>query len=115
MEKMTRPERDVFDALLEYSADYGGEFARASEVELEGLELNRQQFDALLDTLQEKQHIIIVDDAGSVAHRTDDGTLVVVRAVTDDACPTCGCVPGDGVTKGCTDPNGCGYWQNVQA
>jgi len=25
-----------------------------------------------------------------------------------DACPGCGCVPGDGVTAGCTHPTGCG-------
>jgi hypothetical protein len=29
---------------------------------------------------------------------------------SDEACPTCGCEPGDGVTKGCKDPDGCGYW-----
>ena len=26
-----------------------------------------------------------------------------------DACPGCGCVPGDGRTEGCTDPEGCGF------
>jgi hypothetical protein len=28
----------------------------------------------------------------------------------EDACPGCGCMPGDGRTKGCTDPDGCGYF-----
>ncbi len=27
----------------------------------------------------------------------------------DDSCPTCGCAPGDGVTPGCKDTEGCGY------
>jgi len=26
----------------------------------------------------------------------------------DEACPGCGCVPGDGTTEGCEDPGGCG-------
>ena len=26
-----------------------------------------------------------------------------------DACPGCGCMPGDGRTEGCIDPDGCGY------
>lgn len=26
-----------------------------------------------------------------------------------DACPGCGCLPGDGVTPGCQDPDGCGF------
>lgn len=26
-----------------------------------------------------------------------------------EACPGCGCMPGDGRTPGCTHPGGCGY------
>lgn len=26
----------------------------------------------------------------------------------EDACPGCGCVPGDGITEECNDPLGCG-------
>ena len=26
----------------------------------------------------------------------------------DEACPGCGCVPGDGITEECNDPLGCG-------
>jgi len=28
-----------------------------------------------------------------------------------DACPGCGCEPGDGVTASCNDPAGCGYFK----
>jgi len=27
----------------------------------------------------------------------------------DDACPGCGCKPGDGRTRGCSHPEGCGF------
>jgi hypothetical protein len=27
-----------------------------------------------------------------------------------EACPGCGCIPGDGVTTGCTHPAGCGFY-----
>lgn len=27
------------------------------------------------------------------------------------ACPGCGCMPGEGMTPECNDPNGCGYWR----
>lgn len=28
-----------------------------------------------------------------------------------EACPRCGCCPGDGITESCNDPTGCGYWK----
>lgn len=31
----------------------------------------------------------------------------------EHACPGCGCLPGEGVTAGCTDPTGCGYHDRV--
>jgi len=34
---------------------------------------------------------------------------------SDDSCPGCGCRPGDGVTKGCTAPTGCGYFADTAA
>lgn len=39
------------------------------------------------------------------------------QAESDDieACPGCGCGPGDGLTAGCTDPDGCGYWTALHA
>ena len=30
----------------------------------------------------------------------------------DESCPGCGCLPGDGVTEGCTHPEGCGYYED---
>jgi len=30
-----------------------------------------------------------------------------------DACPGCGCQPGDGVTRGCSDPDGCGFFDEL--
>lgn len=30
-----------------------------------------------------------------------------------EACPGCGCMPGDGRTPGCTDPLGCGFDHGV--
>jgi hypothetical protein len=32
-----------------------------------------------------------------------------------EACPGCRCKPGDGRTPGCTDPDGCGYWDALHA
>lgn len=29
--------------------------------------------------------------------------------VRDEACPGCGCMPGDGVTESCNHPDGCGW------
>lgn len=31
-----------------------------------------------------------------------------------EACPGCGCLPGDGYTPGCDDPDGCGYFAAVE-
>lgn len=31
----------------------------------------------------------------------------------DEACPGCGCKPGDGLTDGCFHPVGCGYFKRV--
>lgn len=32
----------------------------------------------------------------------------------NEACPGCGCCPGDGITMGCDDPNGCGHWKEME-
>jgi len=32
----------------------------------------------------------------------------------DDACPGCGCKPGDGTTEGCDHPDGCGFFAAVE-
>lgn len=31
-----------------------------------------------------------------------------------DACPGCGCKPGDGLTASCTDAAGCGYFRSIE-
>jgi hypothetical protein len=49
---------------------------------------------------------------GLTADRLDD--LIMAWCNTPDACPGCGCQPGDGLTGGCTHPDGCGYWRRVQ-
>lgn len=52
--------------------------------------------------------------AGFVMHFSN-GTDVYVAVTTErpaadpEACPGCGCMPGDDVTKDCTHPEGCGY------
>lgn len=28
-----------------------------------------------------------------------------------EACPGCGCLPGDGLTEGCNHPEGCGFFR----
>lgn len=38
------------------------------------------------------------------------GATVYVQDI--DACPGCGCRPGDGLTDGCEDPDGCGYFRS---
>jgi len=32
-----------------------------------------------------------------------------VDPVSDEECPGCGCMPGDGITEGCEDMGGCGH------
>jgi type IV secretory pathway VirB10-like protein len=39
-------------------------------------------------------------------------------ALDPEACPGCGCLPGDGLTEGCEDEGGCGYyrqWETARA
>jgi hypothetical protein len=43
-------------------------------------------------------------DDGACMLCDDDGML----PADPDACPGCGCKPGDGITDGCTHPAGCG-------
>lgn len=30
-----------------------------------------------------------------------------------EACPGCGCLPGDGITETCDHPDGCGYFKDL--
>lgn len=47
------------------------------------------------------------------AERVERATFDVIHAHDDDVerCPGCGCGPGDGLTAGCSHPEGCGYWK----
>jgi hypothetical protein len=46
-------------------------------------------------------------------HDTADYTIdhIEERGPYDEdlMCPGCGCLPGDGITNGCDDPDGCGF------
>jgi hypothetical protein len=44
----------------------------------------------------------------------DDVTSGKFYGVHTTACPGCGCEPGDGVTPGCSHPDGCGYWEDMR-
>ena len=33
------------------------------------------------------------------------------EATSPEACPTCGCLPGEGLTSGCNDEVGCGFFR----
>jgi len=39
------------------------------------------------------------------------GMILRAHELREDACPGCGCQPGDGVTEGCEHPEGCGFWR----
>ena len=85
--------------------------------------LTEDEFDALTEALQETRDNRVDDlDAGGDQVdmiRTLDSLAAKFNISlvgsdeergNDDACPGCGCKPGDGVTPGCTHPNGCGAW-----
>jgi hypothetical protein len=45
----------------------------------------------------------------------DDLRLLDVEEEDDpEACPGCGARPGDGLTVGCDDPDGCGYYRGLE-
>jgi len=35
------------------------------------------------------------------------------KRLSEDCCPGCGCEAGDGVTEGCDDEDGCGYYKQL--
>ena len=51
---------------------------------------------------------------------SNGGMLVKVDVEADptvsdpEACPGCGCLPGDGRTANCFHPDGCGYFDTVK-
>lgn len=57
--------------------------------------------------------------AESFALKKDDSDLIfeaMYKPTVFDksqSCPGCGCNPGEGLTEGCTDPNGCGHWRGA--
>jgi hypothetical protein len=50
---------------------------------------------------------------GITPDQLDDLLLEWGDTPGDDAC-SCGARPGDGITEGCNDPDGCGYWRAVR-
>lgn len=42
---------------------------------------------------------------------TPDGDVVIFEEDDPEACPGCGCKPGDGITPGCDHPMGCGFFK----
>lgn len=44
---------------------------------------------------------------------SDDRPAIHHDAEDPEACPGCGCLPGDGLTPGCNDPDGCGYYADL--
>ena len=41
-----------------------------------------------------------------------DGCCYCGHQIVDpEACPGCGCKPGDGYTEGCDHPDGCGFFR----
>lgn len=56
---LTQLEQKVFDALKANSENNGGDFACAEEVNVKQLGLTRQQFGALLTTLESKKAISV--------------------------------------------------------
>lgn len=48
---------------------------------------------------------------GQICEDCDDAINTSDTTSDDDACPGCGCRPGDGLTAGCNHPDGCGYFR----
>lgn len=53
-------------------------------------------------------------------YSTPDGLLADLRDAglltgqpNPERCPGCGCEPGDGLTDGCNETNGCGFYRGV--
>lgn len=49
------------------------------------------------------------DDAMAIAAAGYDDLVKMDPGFLDDACPGCGCEPGDGITETCNNPDGCGF------
>lgn len=57
------------------------------------------------------------DDVEACEHcgRPLDGSGQCKKCEDEFACPGCGSRPGDGITPGCNDPGGCGYWKSQES
>lgn len=49
------------------------------------------------------------------ARRAEDSDLGAPDSDLGEACPGCGCMPGDGLTEGCNHPEGCGFYHALMA
>lgn len=77
------------------------------------------------DALLGSQRVLISDhgtreeaEEAAAAHEDEETSCFVLPIEPPawfDACPGCGCRPGDGRTEGCSHELGCGYWCAVQA
>lgn len=57
-----------------------------------------------------KQMVVVLEPTGGDPVGTHDPYAVDDEEGDDpEACPGCGCKPGDGKTEGCTHPEGCGF------
>lgn len=68
-------------------------------------------------------HVLEVSDGGRINYLWEVLERVLIRAfdlaadedeIDEDLCPGCGAEPGAGVTEGCDEPDGCGYWRELQ-
>ncbi len=54
-------------------------------------------------------HALLSDEEPEASDSMTLGHAVHEAALSAEACPGCGCLPGDGRTAGCSHPDGCGY------
>jgi hypothetical protein len=60
----------------------------------------------------EQQHAELLDEA--CATGADTAIDYAAGVQVDEACPGCGCLPGEGVTIDCTHPDGCGFYHALE-
>jgi len=72
--------------------------------------------------VEDATHIVVCQGGGYVCSNCAELVeLFGLKAVSPETapgiedCPGCGSQPGDGITKWCSHPVGCGYWREVGA
>ena len=79
-------------------------------------ELIRER-DELRDELREIERELEADYSDTVAGRAEeinaDLDAIEEALDNDERCPGCGSEPGDGITEGCNDEAGCGYFRTL--